>query len=146
MSSGQDGAWHDAQYNNRARVADAMTYLDRWGRRSEEARRSQRCDLDARYGSEPAETLDIFPAEGAPRDAPVLVFIHGGYWRALDKKDVAFVAPPFTREGACVVIPNYALAPAVTADTVKDMRKAIGGNKATTQTVGAGSEVREKAH
>jgi mono/diheme cytochrome c family protein len=37
-------------------------------------------------------------------------------------------------------------APAVTADTVKDMRKAIGGNKATTQTVGAGSEVREKAH
>jgi arylformamidase len=44
----------------------------------------------------------------------VLVFIHGGYWRALDKSDHSFIAPSFTRDGACVVVPNYALCPAVT--------------------------------
>lgn len=118
MSRDHDDAWYDAQYDNRARVSDAMTYLERWARRSAETRGSQRCALDVRYGEEPAETLDIFPAEGAPRAAPVLVFIHGGYWRALDKKDVSFVAPPFTKEGACVVVPNYALAPAVTVPQI----------------------------
>jgi arylformamidase len=60
----------------------------------------------------PNEHPDIFPA--AQPDAPVLVFIHGGYWRALDKRDHSFVAPALTRAGACVVIPNYALCPAVT--------------------------------
>jgi arylformamidase len=44
----------------------------------------------------------------------VLFFIHGGYWRALDKRDHSFVAPAFTSQGVCVVIPNYALCPAVT--------------------------------
>jgi arylformamidase len=46
--------------------------------------------------------------------APVVVFIHGGYWRSLDKADQSFVAPAFTEAGACVVIPNYDLCPAVT--------------------------------
>lgn len=44
----------------------------------------------------------------------MLVFIHGGYWRSLDKADHSFVAPAFQAAGACVVIPNYALCPAVT--------------------------------
>jgi acetyl esterase/lipase len=44
--------------------------------------------------------------------APVLVFIHGGYWRALDKSDHSFVAPAFNAQGATVVVPNYALCPA----------------------------------
>ena len=113
-----DGAWHDAQYNNRARVADSAAYLERWARRSAEARASQRCELELPYGEEPGEMLDVFPASDAAGAAPVLVFIHGGYWRALDKRDVSFVAPPFTQAGACVVIPNYALAPAVTVPQI----------------------------
>ena len=44
----------------------------------------------------------------------MVVFIHGGYWRSLDKRDHSFVAPAFTKEGACVVVPNYALCPEVT--------------------------------
>ena len=58
----------------------------------------------------------MFPA--ARDDAPVLFFIHGGYWRALDKRDLSFIGPSFTREGAMVVIPNYALAPAVTIEAI----------------------------
>jgi arylformamidase len=48
----------------------------------------------------------------------VLVYIHGGYWRALDKSDQSFVAPAFTTAGAVVVVPNYALAPAVTLEHI----------------------------
>jgi arylformamidase len=44
----------------------------------------------------------------------VLVFIHGGYWRSLDKADHSFIAERFVKKGACVVVPNYALCPAVT--------------------------------
>ena len=57
------------------------------------------------------ESLDVFRAGAWQPAAPVLVFLHGGYWRSLDKSDHSFVAPPFTRCGACVVVPNYALCP-----------------------------------
>ncbi len=111
-----DPAWLDAQYNNRARVANFATHLRRWAEDSEEALRTQHRVVDVRYGGGPNEHLDIFPAPES--DAPVLVFIHGGYWRSLDKRDHAFIAPAFTSEGACVVIPNYALAPAVTVPQI----------------------------
>jgi arylformamidase len=48
----------------------------------------------------------------------VLVFLHGGYWRGLDKADHSFVAPTFTQTGACVVVPNYALCPTVTVPQI----------------------------
>jgi arylformamidase len=112
VDSGNDGAWLDGMYNNRALVPDHADYLLRWAEQSLEARIAGPCELDLRYGPGDGETLDVFPA--AQAGAPVLVFIHGGYWRALDKSDHSFVAPAFTRDGACVVVPNYALAPAVT--------------------------------
>jgi arylformamidase len=46
------------------------------------------------------------------------VFIHGGYWRALDKADHSFIAPAFNAEGAVVVVPNYALCPAVSVEHI----------------------------
>ena len=99
-----------------ARVPDSVQHLQRWAAQSAEVRRSHDCALDIAYGDQPGERLDVFPA-GHP-GAPVLVFIHGGYWRALDKSDHSFVAPAFTRDGACVVIPNYALCPAVTVPQI----------------------------
>jgi len=107
-----DGAWYDRMYNNRALVPDHADYLGRWAQESRQARDEFPCELDIAYGSEPGETLDVFPAEQG--DGPVLVFIHGGYWRALDKADHSFIAPAFTRHNTCVVVPNYALAPAAT--------------------------------
>ncbi len=104
-----DPQWFDHMYNNRARVPAAGAILERWAEDSASVRASQACSLDLRYGAGPNETLDVFP--GAKAGAPVLVFIHGGYWRALDKSDHSFIAPAFTRAGACVVLPNYALCP-----------------------------------
>ena len=116
MSKQYDGALMDRMYNNRDLVPAHPEHFRRWAAESAEAMRTQPRELDVRYGGGPNEHLDIFPA--AQPGAPVLFFIHGGYWRALDKRDHSFIAPAFTREGACVVIPNYALCPAVTVPEI----------------------------
>lgn len=111
-----DPAWLDLQYNNRARVPEHPQILERWAIASEYARAHGSRRIDVAYGSTPAQTLDVFPTPRA--NAPVLVFIHGGWWRTLDKSDQSFVAPAFNQAGALVVIPNYALCPAVTIETI----------------------------
>ena len=129
-------AWYDEQYNNRARIADYTAILQHWADASALARTQLGGSLDVPYGTEPSERLDIFPTRqpgapvlgdnhpGAPvlgdnhPDAPVLVHIHGGYWRMLDKRDQSFVAPPFVDAGALVVVPNYALCPAVSIEHI----------------------------
>jgi arylformamidase len=122
--SKQDGAWLDSMYNNRALVPDFADYLKRWETASAEVMRTPPRQLDIRYGGGPNEHLDVYPSGRS--DAPVLFFIHGGYWRALDKRDHAFIAPAFTAKGACVVVPNYALCPAVTIpDITMQMVKAL---------------------
>ncbi|AMO24423.1 alpha/beta hydrolase [Ramlibacter solisilvae] len=119
-----DGEWLDRMYNARAQVPGYPAHFKRWADDSAHALLSARCELDLNYGAGPNEQLDIFRPDG--RGAPVLVFIHGGYWRSLDKRDHAFIAPAFTREGVCVVIPNYALCPAVTIpDIVLQLVRAL---------------------
>lgn len=116
MRHQRDPLWLDAQYNNRARVPDHADVLARWARASALVRERSVATLDLPYGPGAGERLDVFPAN-AP-GAPVLVFIHGGYWRALDKSDHSFVAPSFTADGAMVVVVNYALCPAVTVEHI----------------------------
>ncbi len=111
-----DPAWLDAQYNNRARIADHAQVFERWSNASALAREQSDGALDLPYGSGPNETLDVFRTDRS--DAPVFVFIHGGYWRAMDKRDLSFVAPALVDAGAMVVVPNYALCPAVTIEQI----------------------------
>ncbi|TMH33332.1 MAG: alpha/beta hydrolase [Betaproteobacteria bacterium] len=111
-----DPAWLDAQYSARARIPEHPQIFERWEKASALAREGLSRRLDVAYGDGPNETLDIFPTTRA--DAPVLVFIHGGWWRTLDKRDLSFVAPSFVHAGAMVVLPNYALCPAVGIDTI----------------------------
>ncbi|RZJ14003.1 MAG: alpha/beta hydrolase [Acidovorax sp.] len=127
-----DPAWLERMYNNRALVPDHIDYLQRWAEDSARVRASQPCVLDVAYGTGAGESLDIFPAaRTAPEGVPVLVFIHGGYWRALDKSDHSFIAPPFTQAGFCVVVANYALcpgtpeAPVTIPHIVRQMEKAL---------------------
>ncbi|MCU7369708.1 alpha/beta hydrolase [Paucibacter sp. O1-1] len=111
--------WFDTQYDNRARVADSAQILERWTRAAQLSREKSACRLDLAYGPHASERLDLFPAQTEHSAlAPVLVFIHGGYWRALDKADHSFLAPVFTDEGAMVVIPNYALCPGVSMEHI----------------------------
>ena len=109
-------AWFDEQYNNRARIPEHPAILAHWFEASTQARGRHSNMVEAAYGDEPRERLDVFPAL-APA-SPVFVYLHGGYWRALDKRDQSFVAPPFVDAGAMVVLPNYALCPAVTVEHI----------------------------
>ncbi len=117
MHSRYDTARLEAEFNSRARVPDHPRVLASWDEASALTRsRHGAALLDLPYGPGAGETLDVFPAD-AP-GAPVLIFIHGGYWRALDKSNHSFVAPAFNASGATVVVPNYALCPAVTVEHI----------------------------
>ncbi len=110
--------YFDNQYNNRLRVPSFNAdHFERWIQRSKQARQQLDAQLDIAYGSaERNETLDVFGVSGAKK--PVVVFIHGGYWRSLDKSDFSFVAEPFVQANACVVVTNYALCPKATIDQI----------------------------
>jgi arylformamidase len=112
----------DNAYNNRLRVPDFLArHVQPWQSASQQVRAQQGCLLNVAYGSGSAEKLDIFAAGGNAQ--PVLVFIHGGYWRSLDKQDHSFVAPAFTQQGVCVVVPNYALCSAQGSITIEDITR-----------------------
>ena len=119
-----ESAWFDEQYNNRARIPEHPAILARWFDDSARARVRHTDMVERQYGRGPRERLDVFPA--AAPGSPVLVYVHGGYWRALDKRDQSFVAPPFIDAGALVVLPGYALCPAVSIEhIVMEMVRAL---------------------
>jgi arylformamidase len=109
-------AWYDAEYHTRAAIPEHPAILCEWSERSAAARAAGPLRGDLAYGDGAGESLDLFPA--ARPGAPLLIYIHGGYWRALDKHDQSFVAPPFVAAGASVILPNYALAPAVSVEHI----------------------------
>lgn len=120
MTPRRPTVWFEAQYNNRQRVADSAEVMARWAEASACVRGRPNCRLDLRYGPGPKQTLDVFTPDPAFAGgfAPVLVLIHGGYWRAMDKSDYAFVAASFTDEGALVIVPNHDLCPGVSIDRI----------------------------
>lgn len=89
-----------------------------------EARASIRTDVA--YGTGTRETLDIvFPAN-ATADAPLHVFVHGGYWRSGEKKDYRFVAQPVLAVGGIAALVEYDLMPGHRLPTLVDqVRRAV---------------------
>ena len=121
-------AYYDRQYNARASVQDAGVLITRYAKESQAALALPNAVRNQRYSPRENDFLDIYlPAEQAAQAqvAPVFIFVHGGYWRALCKDDSAFMAPALTKAGAIVVVPDYDLAPTVTLDHIVDqMRQA----------------------
>ncbi|MDB5519460.1 MAG: alpha/beta hydrolase [Tardiphaga sp.] len=111
----------EAEFALRQRHPEREEVYDDHRRRSAALRARGDCRLDLRYGAGPRCLLDVFSAD---KDAPVLFFIHGGYWRALDKSDVSFIAEPFQRAGMTVVMPGYDLVPAVRVGDIVDQARA----------------------
>jgi arylformamidase len=127
-----DRAALDAEYNNRAKVKDAMQWLARYGGESARVRAELPMRFDVPYGRHHAERLDVFlPAASGP--APIHVFVHGGYWHRLDKADFSFVARAFPE--AVTVVVNYALVPSVDLDElVRQVRASIAWVHANART------------
>ena len=74
------------------------------------------------YGPHRSELLDVFPTTKSA--APIVVFIHGGYWRMLSKEDVSSFAETFVPAGAVFVAVDYLLAPKATIGRIVDQNRA----------------------
>ncbi len=120
-----DQAALDAELNLRARWPDHPVFFERWARDSAAVRAERGGLFDLAYGAATAETLDLFLVKGgAP--APLHVFIHGGYWQALDKGDYSYLAPPFVDRGVAFASLNYGLAPDTDIGTmIEQVRRAL---------------------
>ncbi|MDK3022680.1 alpha/beta hydrolase [Cupriavidus taiwanensis] len=105
---------NEADFNLRQRHPDALDQMAGWQRHSALARAALAHEPDVAFGAAPDERMDIFSA--ARSGAPAVMFIHGGYWQAGDKRDVSFVASALVRAGITVVVNNYTLAPAATLE------------------------------
>ncbi|MDR7306138.1 alpha/beta hydrolase [Rhodoferax saidenbachensis] len=114
----------DAQYNPSIALADASAPGKHFVAQATKARATLKNHLDIPFGPTVHETLDIFPADTP--NAPVFVFIHGGYWRAMSSKDFSGVALGLQPLGITTVVVNYALCPVVTiAEITRQCRAAV---------------------
>jgi arylformamidase len=114
----------DREYNPRFGAPDVASLFARWQQNAADARAQLEGRLDLRYGPALAETLDFFPA-GRETNRPLLIFVHGGYWRALDKRDFSWVTPGYVAAGFAVAVLNYGLAPTTAlSEIVAQVRRA----------------------
>lgn len=114
------------QYDNSSRVPNAPALIDAY---SEDAvafreRDGLVADYAMRYGTGARNLLDVFWPD-ASREAPMAVFIHGGYWQRLDRSDFSHLASGLVDNGIAVAIPSYTLCPDTSvAGIVTEMRRA----------------------
>lgn len=99
----------EAEYNNRARVPDHQAVMAMW-RETAQAARDAHPPVEIAYGPGEREVMDLFSAGDA---APVAVFLHGGYWQALDRSWFSGLAPALLAHGIGLAVPSYDLAPSV---------------------------------
>lgn len=114
-----DQAGLDAQYNLRARFPSHAKYMAQWRATGDAELAKPGWRRDLAYGPTPPEGLDLIaPDLGPGGRAPLMVFIHGGYWQNLDKRDCAALAPEFVKAGIAYATINYTLAPVVGLDEI----------------------------
>ena len=107
----------EREYNNRALVPDHPAYFARWQRDSDFVRATLPSELDLAYGPDARHRIDFFPAA---RARGTLVFIHGGYWRTLDKSMFSWLAAAWVAAGVNVALPNYRFSPGVRIEEIVD--------------------------
>jgi len=110
-----DQAALDAGYDNSAAVANSAQIVAGWQKRSAVLRAAFPAGLDLRYGSAERSRIDYFEAKPG---APLLLFIHGGYWQRRAKEDFAFVAAGPLAHGINVALAGYTLAPQKNLDRI----------------------------
>jgi arylformamidase len=109
---------YEAEYNNRARVPEYPEIAERWSMLSAAYRLAGNTELNQAYGIGERHRYDLFHA--GDRDAPLVVYIHGGYWQRGDRKDYSFVARELNSAGVTVAIPSYSLCPKVSVMEIGD--------------------------
>jgi arylformamidase len=119
------GIDYEVEYNNRARVPENPALMAGWARDAA-AYREQRAPRRITYGPGARHAIDLFAGDGQDQDkAPLVVFIHGGYWQALDGSWFSHMARGLNAHGVTVAVPTYDLCPQVSvAEIIEEMRQA----------------------
>ncbi|MEM9343025.1 MAG: alpha/beta hydrolase [Pseudomonadota bacterium] len=106
---------NDDAYNNRDHVPNVEVFLEAWPEDARAYRETEaalgRARLNEAYGPHEREKLDVFHPAGKPEG--LLVFVHGGYWRAFSRMESSHLAAGATARGWAVAVPSYPLAPEV---------------------------------
>jgi arylformamidase len=119
-----DQASLDAAYNNTLAVKDSVRFLAEWSARSDSLAKASPKYLDLRYGPRERNRIDLFAAK--QKDAPVLAFIHGGYWQMRAKELFRFIATGPLAHDINVALIGYTLAPDATLrEIVAEVRQAL---------------------
>ena len=122
---GMDQETLERQYDARGSVDDFGAEIRRYRELSDDSYANCRVSRDLAYGDHPDECFDLFHAE---EGAPVLVFLHGGYWRLLGRAESAFMARAMAGGGVAVAVVEYSLAPGASLDRIVDqVRRAVAG-------------------
>ncbi len=128
----------DEQYDPERTVSDAGFYADLYERESDLLRSERNHTLNVPFGPTLAEHLDVYPAG---ENSPVLVYVHGGYWRARTSREFGFAARGPGFRDIATVVPNYALCPDVTIDEiVRQARAALAWTYKNAHTFGGDPE------
>ncbi|MGR3454268.1 alpha/beta hydrolase [Pseudooceanicola sp.] len=102
--------WDDA-YENGRNIPGGSNYPAAWVEPAAAFRAASDARLDIAYGAGAREVYDLFLPEGTPRG--LFVFVHGGYWVALDKSYWSHLASGPVARGWAVAMPSYDLCPDV---------------------------------
>jgi len=117
---------HEENYLTKTVVPEMPAIMGALEEASEQYRARGRAQLDLAYGEGARHKLDLFFPDGDDEAPALAVFIHGGYWRARDRKGVSDLARGLNAHGLPVAIPSYDLCPDVTiADIIVQMRKCM---------------------
>ena len=110
---------YEVEYNNRARVPENPALITGWATDAAVYREGHAPRVIP-YGPGARHTIDFFPGDRLPNNSegPIVVFIHGGYWQALDGSFFSHCARGLNAHGISVAVPSYDLCPTVTVGDI----------------------------
>jgi arylformamidase len=111
---------YEVEYNNRRRVPEAGAIAERWKIASAAYRKTAHAELDLAYGPGDRHRYDLFIAD---RGAPLVAYVHGGYWQSGDRTLYSFLAEGLNANDLTLAVPSYPLCPSVSVlDIVGELR------------------------
>jgi arylformamidase len=116
---------YEVEYDNRSRVPEHPEIFARWQREGAAYRAAaHNAKLGIAYGPSMRRTIDLFPAKD-DENAPLALFIHGGWWRSLEPSMFSQIAAGPNARGITVAVAGYDLCPNCSiADIIEQMRAA----------------------
>ncbi|XP_058447443.1 kynurenine formamidase [Malaya genurostris] len=115
-----------SEWNKRfATASEVIEYHMNYVRQvSDKNRKQLRCNLNISYGTNEREKFDVY-GDDLPVNAPLFVYIHGGYWQILNKDESAYCVKPLVEKGIRVFVLDYDLCPNITlTQTVEQIKRA----------------------